>query len=125
MTNKEIKQAAEEYQSRWEWTGDAYTAYRRGLHDGAGRGFADGIKYALDNLWTSVEDELPPYDEDVLAYDEHNGYHGLTARSQSEVLGRDKNDFAVDRYDLIREVSHWMRIPKPRKEVKDEHEEAE
>lgn len=86
--------------------------------------FLEGAKFALDNQWISVKDDLP--------YDNPNFIHfGFTNR----VLVRDKkgNLFVAymkknkdnkwiwcndidNNFDLLSDITHWMPIPKLPKE---------
>lgn len=77
--------------------------------------------------WISVEDELPPYSQQVLAYSEYNPwaemwwsernkeYDAKFGKSGEYLILHDSNGFETLRDDGNKpiQVTHWMRIEPP------------
>lgn len=66
--------------------------------------------WLLDNLWISVEDELPQFDKVVIVHYEDDSQVGemFSHRTKREFIVKDKNDFCL--YYCER-ITHWMPIP--------------
>lgn len=74
--------------------------------------FVEGANWLLDNLWISVEDELPPFDETVIVhYKERDSTHGVMFSHRTEDVNvvKDNHDFCICCDEII---THWMPIPK-------------
>lgn len=78
-------------------------------------GFIHGAEWADSHpRWISVEDELPPYNKNVLVYDaEHPYFEFWWARRYAKGSGRllDKNGFTTLTDEV--NVTHWMYINPP------------
>ena len=74
-------------------------------------GFIQGAEWTLSNLWTSVEDDLPPFEEDVIVYSKGGFDEGFRFghRSDDDIVMTDNNKFAISFKDEV--VTYWMRIP--------------
>lgn len=85
------------------------------VEDVVAAAFIDGANYAdAHPHWVSVEDELPPYNKNVLVYDaEHPYFEFWWARRYAKGSGRllDKNGFTTLTDDV--NVTHWMYINPP------------
>ena len=84
--------------------------------------FLNGIDYAEHHPnWISVEDELPPYGQQVLAYSEHATDYGIWWSERhgegGDFLNLDSNGFSTLRYDDNEpiQVTHWMPLHEPPK----------
>lgn len=90
--------------------------------------FLNGIDYAENHPhWISVDDELPPYSQQVLAYSEYNPlaemwwsernkeYDAKFGKSGEYLILHDSNGFSTLRDDDNKpiQVTHWMRIEPP------------
>lgn len=68
--------------------------------------------WLLDNLWISVEDELPPFEEVVIVHYDNGGHmYGemFSHRTEDDYIIKDKYDFFIYFHEKI---THWMTIPK-------------
>ena len=80
--------------------------------------FLEGAKFALENQWISVDDDLPCYHEELL---EDYNYETVavivkyrySTYPSSDYMRRDKGNWVWVRNCGI---THWMPIPKPPKE---------
>lgn len=78
----------------------------------------DMANWLLDNMWISVEDELPPFDEVVIAhYNNGRSMYGeifehaemFTHRTEDTYAVKDKNNFCIY---CDERITHWIPIPK-------------
>jgi len=82
------------------------------------KGFIRGAEWLLDNLWVSVEDELPPFEEDVIVhYDNGRSMYGEIFKHGEMFSHRTEDTYAVkDKYNFCiycdEKITHWMPIPK-------------
>lgn len=88
------------------------------FYEGAYHGAIEMSRWLLENLWISVEDELPPFEEVVIAhYDSSNSRYGaifehaemFTHRTEDTYAVKDKYNFCIYCDEII---THWMPIPK-------------
>jgi len=65
----------------------------------------------LDNMWISVKDELPPFDETVIVHYDDGVDEGemFSERTEDDNIIKDDNDFCTFNEENI---THWMPIPK-------------
>lgn len=86
-----------------------------------------GARWGLgDNQWISVEDRLPPDDEDVLVYHQQDSHISVGFFEKDNVqwyIESDGNKFYTDTgweteipWAQKGRVTHWMPLPKPPKE---------
>ncbi len=70
--------------------------------------------------WISVRDELPGNEEKVLVCDEDSnmvvGCYGSTRNGPCWRIGNDEVSWDFD-YNLDYNVTHWMKLPEPPKEL--------
>lgn len=73
-------------------------------------GFEDGVDYTLSHQWISIEDKLPPFEENVLVKIKWENLisDAIRHRTSNPEVYVDKNKFAI--YD-DEFVTHWMPIP--------------
>lgn len=122
MTQRELDKIARRY-AQYELKDN-----HASVEDIVAAAFLDGIDYAEHHPnWISVEDELPPYGQQVLAYSEHNPwaemwwsernieYDAKFGKSGEYLILHDNNGFATLRDDDNKpiQVTHWMRIEPP------------
>lgn len=72
----------------------------------------DMAEWLLDNMWISVEDELPPFEKCVIVHYDNGGCrYGemFSHRTEDDYVIKDKYDFCNYFYEKI---THWMQIPK-------------
>lgn len=108
MTEQAIKQKARElgikYQTPCHGVGDCeFEASQAAL---------EMAEWLLDNLWISVEDELPPFDEVVIVHCDDTLNPNdmmLTHRTNDNDIIIDENNFCTYNEEII---THWMPIPK-------------
>lgn len=65
------------------------------------------VEVLLSHQWISVEEELPPYEEDVFVMNADGDAFGCW-RTKSDVEYKDENDFV--NYHPTK-ITHWMEIP--------------
>ena len=125
---EEIRQVASSYAID-EVKDTCNPASKRGL---LFSGFIDGAEWADSHpLWISVEEDLPPYGEQVLAFAEEDPdyemwwserytpegakYKGVSSGKVYEIM-TDRNGFASmrDENNEPLQVSHWRRIVPPK-----------
>lgn len=91
------------------------SSYITSYEDDAKECFNEAIKELSKSDWISVEEELPPYDEEVLVCDinatENWDEPWICYRSKDECYRRimDKHEFVTVR---LGEITHWRRIEK-------------
>lgn len=81
------------------------------FYDGAYHGAIEMSRWLLENLWISVEDELPPFEEEVIVYAicDIGPIQFFCHRSNNPNVVTDKYGFCVYNNDKI---TYWMPIPK-------------
>lgn len=75
------------------------------------KNFSTGAKYALQNQWISVKEGMPNPMEEVVAIDE-NDNTSLAQVSVSGVWVVNKTNFISDVAFDYGKITHWMPIPK-------------
>ena len=69
--------------------------------------FKDGANFVLNNLWISVEEGLPEYQQDVVVSDGLE--YWMSWRTQeTDAAHKDNNDFI--NYSTL-EIKYWMSVP--------------
>lgn len=124
MTKEELDKIAKRYAQ------DELKDNHGQVEDIVAAAFLNGIDYAEHHPnWISVEDELPPYGQQVLAYSEHNQwaemwwsernkeYDAKFGKSDEYLILHDSNGFSTLRDDDNKpiQVTHWIRIEPPAK----------
>lgn len=113
MTQEQINKAADEYATTK--IGNTGMALWLDIRYNA---FKAGVVFALQNQWISVDEGLPPIDEqtsslsiDVFVRDE-NGIYTAAWYSYSAHTWHLCNGSDYDDEDVIKDkITHWMKIP--------------
>ena len=94
----------------------AENEFQYAMNIAAMKAFVAGVEYALSNLWTSVDDELPKLDEDVVVYyvsDDGEENYMFSHRTDDEEVLTDKNGFCIYNNEKI---THWQKLTKSQSE---------
>lgn len=102
MTRKQIEKEAQRRTNKFKVPDNNLIAYEKG--------FVEGAEWALSHQWVSVEDELPPFEENVLVKIKLENLitNEIRHRTNNPKVYVDKNKFAIYDYEV---VTHWMPIP--------------
>ncbi len=113
-----IKQAAKKINERrickyCKYVGDCKTPSVSSIcYRNFENGFISGAKWAKDNLWISVNDKLPKYDEQVMVIcnnDIETAYFNHRSDNPHVIT---TTDGWCDLGDSNSNITHWMRVPK-------------
>lgn len=71
----------------------------------------DMADWLLDNMWISVEEQLPPFNESVIVHYDNDDMGGemFSIRTEDINVVKDNHDFCIYCDEII---THWMSIPK-------------
>ena len=114
IIKKRVEIASDEYSNKKFWEEEDYYA-RECMDIIAPPAFAEGAKFAIDNLWISVDEALPNPMEEVVAIDENeNTSLAWVSASRTWVVNKTNciSDVAFD----YGKITHWMPIPKLKKD---------